>query len=939
MDADLSAALAPEALAPPIAHELGLPEAAVAGVLRLLARGDQPAFLARYRLEHVGPLGIRDLERVQARALSAVAFELQRQQLKVELMASPRWNDELAELLATATHPVELEDARVGPRKRKRGPAAKARARGLGVLASHLWACGSDGRLRGDEAGDPQADPMALAEQYPGRPPRPRAPRSAAAEGAPETPPSDPSAGVDVAAEPTEPAPIVAEVPADEASEPESVAGPTAHEAPAVEAQASEPAQTEPAQVEPAQTEPAQTEPAQTETAEPETSESSDAQAVAPEPAPSPERDLAGARVIVADEAFRVPALLRGLRSLVLDHGHLHARLVPGKKDKGGRYARLAEHPQPLAKLNPGHVLGLLRGEREGALELRLAIDVDGFDALCAEVLGIDASRPCGAQLRQALREAWEGSQGKVLLQGARKMLKQRVDRRAIAEFCEAYRALLLAPALGPVPVLSIDPGFAPGCRVAVIDAAGQVAVRDSVFPLEPKLQVPQAKARLTELATAHGVAAIVVVNGNGGRDVERLCRELVRETEGLQAAVVSADAEVAGAFASSRAAKASMPDDDASMRRAVFAGRRLRDPLSELAKVDPRKLGLGPHQHEVDQEELRAALEQVLISCVNRLGVDVNTADADELSRVVGFTHALAMAVVSHREQHGPFPSRQALLDVPGVAGKTFEQAAGFLRISGGDHELDRTSIHPERYADVVEMARDVDATVGDLLGNAALVSKIEGKRYLGRPGASGEPLGRPTLEGLLDELRHPGVDPRPPFEAVEYEPSLQKFDDLEVGMELPGVVTHVANFGAFVDVGLPQEALVHVSELTHGFISSPSEAVHVGQRVKGRVIEISADRKRFSLSLRALQPRPEGRSKPDDKRRRKGEGSGRGDGRKGDRDKRGRKGDRGTGGGRGGDRDRDRDRGGKGGNDRTDRVLGFRLDLSELAKQLDKG
>ncbi|MCA9648528.1 MAG: helix-hairpin-helix domain-containing protein [Myxococcales bacterium] len=992
MDADLSAALAPDALAPPIARELGLPEAAVVGVLRLLARGDQPAFLARYRREHIGSLGIRDLERVQARAVHAVAFELKRQQLRAELQATPRWSEGIAELLATATHPVELEDARVAPRKKKRGPAAKARARGLGVLASHLWACGSDGVLKGDAPAVPDADPLALAEQHPGRPPKPRPPRPAAVEA------SDPSEGegsshggtsaesdeaiaetgedraasapgsesseVIETADDDEGSEEVIETTADEGSGSEEVIETTADEGSGSEEVIETTADEGSEAMRQASSDDADTEGSdelaaegsgETEAVSAEagdeiedtSAEASDEIEDAEPPTPSPERDLAGARTIIADDAFHVPQLLRRLRDLVLEHGHIRASVVPGKKDKGGRFARLAEHPEPLAKANPSHVLGLLRGEREGALEVQLEVDVDRFDAVCDEVLGIDASRPCGDQLRLALHEAWQGPQGRALRQAARKVLKQRIDRQAIGEFCEAYRALLLAPALGRVPVMAIDPGFAPGCRVAVLDAAGEVLARESVFPLQPKLQAPQAKARLAELALEHGVVAIVIGNGNGGRDVERLCRELVRETEGLSATVVSADADAAGVFASSRLAKHVLPEDDASMRRAISIGRRLQDPLTELAKVDPRKLGLGQHQHEVDQEELRAALEQVLISCINQLGVDPNVASVDELSRVVGFSHSLAKAVVSYREQHGPFRSRQALLDVPGVAGKTFEQSAGFLRIEDGDHLLDHTCIHPERYGQVIEMARDLGVTVGDLVGNAELVDRIEGARYLQRPGASGEPLGETTLADMLDELRSPGGDPRPAFEAVEYDPALERFEDLTVGMDLPGVITHVANFGAFVDVGLAQEGLVHVSELTHGFITNPSEAVHVGQKVMGRVIEISPDRKRFSMSLRALQPRPEG--KPSGKRRRKGDGPGRGDRerereRDGDRErgdrgpgkggKRGRKGDRGGPGNRGG--------GGGGGDrnkDRGDRVLGFRLDLSELAKQLDKG
>ena len=978
----MSAALAPEALAPPIARDLGLPEAAVTGVLRLLAAGAQPAFLARYRPERTGSLELRDLEHVQARAAHAVAFELKRQQQRLELLARGPLDDELAELLRSATHPVELEDVRLGQRKRTRGPAAKARARGLAVLASQLWACGSDGRFRGDEPGAPDADPLELAARYPSRPvskPKTKAAKKKdAGEGAEPhdeaaTEPTEAAldasesltaaddAGTDEGGAPVTEAPSTDEITAEDAtagaeSAPEAEASPEASAAQSSPDEAFPEADTssEAPEAEASAEELATDASADADAEAPEAEASSDAETSSDRDddegelaAPSPERDLTGARLIAADDAFHLPVLVRRLRDLVLTEGRLRAAMVPGKKDKGGRYAKLAERIEPVTKLNPGHALGLWRGERDGVLELHLEIEPERFDAVCDEVLGIDASRPCGAELRQALHEAWMGAPGRAVRASARKVLKQRIDRQAIAEIGEAYRPLLLAPALGPTPVLALDPGFEPGCRLAVLGADGAVLVTDTIFPLQPKLQVPQAKARVLELCREHGVAAIVVTNGNGGRDVERMCREAVRETEGpnegpsegkLDVMVVSADADAAALFASSRLAKQELPEADASLRRAVSAGRRLQDPLTELAKIDPRKLGLGQYQHEVDQEELRAALEQVLVSCFNEVGVDPNRASAEQLARIAGLSHALAKAIVSHREQHGPLRSRQALLDIPGLAGKAFEQAAGFLRIDDGEQALDRTAIHPERYGQVIELAREAGVTVDDLVGNPELVDKLDPERQLDRPGASGEPLGRATLQAILEQLRRPGVDPRPPFEPFEFDPGLQSFEDLTVGMELSGVVTHLATFGAFVNVGLPQEGLVHVSELTHGFINSPFEAVHVGQRVRGRVIEVSPDRKRFSLSLRALQPRPEGKGKPGGKRRRKGDGE-RGDrergdrerGPRGDRDDRGRGPGKGRKGDRGGPRPQDKGRG-------SDRVLGFKLDLSELAERFGK-
>jgi len=396
---------------------------------------------------------------------------------------------------------------------------------------------------------------------------------------------------------------------------------------------------------------------------------------------------------------------------------------------------------------------------------------------------------------------------------------------------------------------------------------------------------------------------------------------------------------------------------DDAQLRRAVGCARRLQDPLGELAKVDPRKLGLGQYQHEVDQEELRAALEQVVSSSVCEVGVDVNEAPADLLAKVAGLSHALSRAIATHRATHEPFRSRSALFELPGVAGKTFEQSAGFLRVQDGEQPLDATAIHPERYGQVTQMARDIGVTVSDLLGNAELVDRIDGAKWLGTPGVAGEPLGPRALQQVTDELRHPNRDVRPPFVRPAFDPGLTSFADLAVGMELEGVVTRLANFGAFIDVGLPQEGLVHVSELSHGFTARPSEVVHIGQCVKGRVIEVEPERKRFSLSLRALQPRPPRpeRSKNEGPRPNKGQGQGQGQGQgrkreddtraQGPRDDRPRRDDQ-----------RRDDRGGKGGGnkpggkgrrrddaqerpEKRERTLGFRLDLSAFVDRVQKG
>jgi uncharacterized protein len=836
MDSDLTAALTPEALGPPIARSLGLSAKAVVAALGQLASGSQPVFLAHYRQERVRGLALKELEWIQARGALAVAFAFRREQLRAELAAAGKLDARVTELLGTAETTPDLDDLRALIRGRKKGPATQARAEGLEALAQQLWAAGSTGPLA----------------------PAPR--DDAAAEDA----------------------------------------------APAADA--------EPLAL---------------------------AAAFVTETVADAETALAGARAICIDDMGADPGLRRALRDLALRQGKLVASVVEKKKDKAGRYGRLLDRPEPCAKASVGTVLALHRGEREGVISVRLEVSPEDVAAVMREQLGLAGEGPATAWLREVAAAAWNGPLSRGIAIGARKELKQRIDRRAIAEYGETLRPLLMAPAFGPRPVLAIDPGHQPGCRIAVLDGTGALLTSETLYPLTPKQQAPQTKARLVELIKEHGVEAVVVTNAAGGREVERLVREALREAGDLERVITtSIDADAPALYASSRAAKDELPKADAALRRAVSAGRRLQDPLWELCKLDPRKLGLGQFQHEVDAEEMRGALEQVISSCINEVSVDLNSASAERLARVCGLTVALAKAVVAHREQHGPFRTRGQLLDVPGIAGKAFEQSAGFIRVSDGDHALDRTSIHPERYGQVTQIARDLGVTSADLLTRPELLEGLDATKYVGTAGSTGEPLGEATWEAILAELRAPGRDPRPKFELVEFDSGLTSFDDLEVGMDLQGVVTHMAGFGVFVDVGLAHEGLVHVSEIAHGFISSPYDAVHVGQRVRGRVIEVDKERKRFSLSLRALLPRPE--------RPPEAEGKGRGRRRKDDRGERsdgppskgkGRSGPPrgGTSGGGGGSRGPGKGTGPK--PSKPDRVLGFRMDLSELADLLEKG
>ncbi len=1019
MDAQaVSAALTPAALAPAIAKSLGLVVAEVETALSLLARGAQPAFIARYRADRTGELRIDDLERVQSAAARAVAFELRRQQLGAELAQRNLDAAFVMTGLTRAQQPQELEDLRTLGRRKKRGPSVKARIAGLTPLSLALWQHGSAGAYanaeqipapllevpsvaeagkkrkrrrkrkeadpQGSDGGaegapeansasrsgaspqaNPEASPEASVEASPeasveagsaasveASPEVTPEPSSAAnAEGTPDAPvamtvapgpspavavPSeshaDASSGAPASASQEGAGDVAEPTPADE-----SVAGGTpVAAAPDTRAQSALEAPDEPQE--------AVESPSGAVVASPPSGDTSPAR---PEPEPEPTFDgealaaqvtdsavpddgaaMAGARSICAALISEHPGLRQRLRKLALHQGKLRTAVVESKKDKAGRYTKFFDRSEACSSLAPTTVLAIHRGERDGVLHVYLDLDEDAVVDAVAHELRIAEEGPAAEALRAAAREAWQhGGLGKAVLSGARKLIKEKADRAVMADFCEALRPQLLAPAFGRRPLLAIDPGTQNGCRLIALAADGAVLAEETVFPLQPKLQLPQAKAKIVELCTAHAVELIVVVGGSAGREVERLCRATVKETEALgEIPIHTVEGDSVSTQASSKAFKSAMPKADAAHRRAVAAGRRVQDPLSALSKLDPRKLSLGQHQYEVDQELLRQALDQVVGTCIAKVSVDLNTADADTLARLPGMSQALAKAVITHRNAaETGFRSRNELLEVPGLVGKAFEQAAGFMRVFGGDQPLDATSIHPERYAQVTEMARAVGVTVGDLLGNAELVGKIDADAFLGQPGVSGEPLGPRGFSQVTSTLREPGRDPRPPFAVAAYHPDLGSFEDLKVGMDLEGIVTHVAGFGAFVDVGIAQEGLIHLSELSHEYVSGALDVVHIGQRVKGRVIEVTPDKKRFALSLKALEPRPERPPRParDSKPRRSGGGGGGGPKGKG-RGKGGPRGDRGDRGG------------GKGRGESKDRVLGFRLDLSELASRL---
>jgi len=434
---------------------------------------------------------------------------------------------------------------------------------------------------------------------------------------------------------------------------------------------------------------------------------------------------------------------------------------------------------------------------------------------------------------------------------------KQRADEAAIAVFAENLRHLLLAPPAGGKRVLGVDPGLRTGSKLAAVDATGRFLEHATIYPHTGEGRIAPAKKELLRLIQTHAVEMVAVGNGTAGREMELFVREALREA-GLALPVVMVSEAGASVYSASEIARDEFPELDLTVRGAISIARRLQDPLAELVKVDAKSIGVGQYQHDVSQPALKKALDAVVESCVNYVGVDLNTASWALLSYVSGLGESLARAIVRHRDANGPFASRQGLLKVTRFGAKAFEQAAGFLRIRGGAHPLDNTAVHPERYPLVEQMAADLGVPLAQLAADAALAGRIELKRYVS------EAVGLPTLRDILEELKKPGRDPRAAFEAVAFRDDVREIADLQEGMLLSGVVTNVAAFGAFVDVGVHQDGLVHISHLAHRFVKDPAEVVRVGETVKVKVLSVDLPRKRIALSIKEAAPNADAPARP---------------------------------------------------------------------------
>lgn len=549
---------------------------------------------------------------------------------------------------------------------------------------------------------------------------------------------------------------------------------------------------------------------------------------------------LAGARDIAAEAIAEQADVRVETRTALRKFGSFTSKATKDAKAQRTAFEQYYDFEERAERMPSHRYLALMRGEREGLLRVKLAHEADRLLPRIARMIGVDRRSPWAEQMELALADSYKRLLAPAAEKAIRADLKERADADAVQVFANNLGDLLLAPPLGPKRVLGVDPGLRTGCKCAVIESTGRFLAYETVF----LHQGARGEAALRTLIERHQPFAIAVGNGTGGREALDACRKVV-EALGSDALCIEVNESGASIYSASDVARAEFPDLDLTVRGAISIARRLQDPLAELVKIEPKSIGVGQYQHDIPPALLDQGLAEVVESCVNRVGVDLETASAPLLARVAGIGPTLAQRIVAHREQTGAFASRAALLKVKGLGPKTYEQAAGFLRLANG-HPLDASGVHPERYSLVERIARDLGVSLVDLVGDATLGDRIDLMRYVS------DDVGLPTLRDILTELERPGRDPRAAFEAPAWRDDVREISDLQVGMTLEGQVTNVTHFGAFVDLGVHQDGLVHVSKLSDTFVSDPHQAVRTGQRIQVMVLGIDRDRKRISLTAR---------------------------------------------------------------------------------------
>lgn len=551
---------------------------------------------------------------------------------------------------------------------------------------------------------------------------------------------------------------------------------------------------------------------------------------------------LAGSRDIIAEWVNEDANARAGMRELYHAKGIFKTRVVSGKEEEGEKYKDYFDWQEPI-KTAPSHrILAMRRGEKEGFLILR-ALPPEEEALALLESLFIKNQSAASEQVRLALHDCYKRLLSLSIEAETRLAAKERADSEAIRVFVENLRQLLLAAPLGQKNVLAIDPGFRTGCKVVCINAQGKLLHNETIYPHFSEKGVGESGKTIHALCKKFEIEAIAIGNGTAGRETEAFVRQL-----GLSAniQVVMVNESGASIYSASEVAREEFPDHDVTVRGSVSIGRRLMDPLAELVKIDPKSIGVGQYQHDVDQPALKRGLDDVVVNCVNAVGVEINTASKQLLTYVSGLGPQLAANIVEYRNQHGAFKTREDLKKVNKLGPKTFEQAAGFLRIREAENPLDGSAVHPESYHVVAAMASDSGCAVGDLIKDGALRAKIDLNKYVT------DTVGLPTLKDIMAELAKPGRDPRAAFETFSFAEGVEKFEDVRPGMKLPGVVTNITAFGAFIDVGVHQDGLAHISQLSDKFIKDPNEAVKVHQKVMATVLEVDMQRKRISLSLK---------------------------------------------------------------------------------------
>lgn len=551
---------------------------------------------------------------------------------------------------------------------------------------------------------------------------------------------------------------------------------------------------------------------------------------------------LSGARDIISEWVSEDKVARREIRRLFWSQGTFSSSVVSGKREEAAKYRDYFEWEEPVRKVPSHRALAILRGEKESMLSVHISPPAVQAVAVLQEIF-ITGNTEASQEVRQAVQDRYKPLLEASMETEVRKEARIRAEDAAITVFADNLRELLLAPALGQKNVLALDPGFRSGCKLVCLDRQGRLLHNDTVYPHTGERGEREAGDKIVDLCRLYSVEAIAVGNGTAGRETEAFLRTLELDSD---ITVVMVNESGASVYSASKVARNEFPDYDLTVRGAVSIGRRLMDPLAELVKIDPKSIGVGQYQHDVDQKALKDRLDDVVGSCVNNVGVELNTASGELLSYVSGLGPKLANAIVEYRNENGPFATRESLKKVPRLGPKVFEQAAGFLRIREGKNPLDASAVHPESYKVVQAIAKDLAQPLDRVVGNASISTQIDPNRYVT------DKVGLPTLHDIIEELARPGRDPRQEFEPFSFADGINKMSDLTVGMKLPGIITNVTAFGAFVDVGVHQDGLVHISNLANRYVTNPADEVKVQQQVWVTVLEIDLERKRIGLSMK---------------------------------------------------------------------------------------